>query len=73
MAYAPQQPWILNNTIRSNILFGSVYDEVRYNETITACALDHDISQLPAGHDTEIVSYANLLFFSNFQIIIFRA
>ncbi|KAG0577462.1 hypothetical protein KC19_5G158000 [Ceratodon purpureus] len=54
VAYAPQQPWILNDTIRSNILFGNEFDEVRYNETVTACALDHDIAQLPAGHDTEI-------------------
>jgi ABC-type multidrug transport system fused ATPase/permease subunit len=56
VAYVPQQPWILNDTIRSNILFENKFDENRYNETVTACALDHDIAQLPAGHDTEIVS-----------------
>jgi ATP-binding cassette subfamily C (CFTR/MRP) protein 1 len=56
VAYAPQQPWILNDTIQSNILFGNKFDEERYNATVFACALDHDIAQLPAGHDTEIVS-----------------
>ena len=61
VAYAPQQPWILNDTIRSNILFGNKYDEARYNETVTACALDHDIAQLPGGHDTEIVSVESSL------------
>lgn len=60
VAYAPQQPWILNDTIRSNILFGNKFHEVRYNETVTACALDLDIAQLPAGHDTEIVSISGL-------------
>lgn len=55
-AFAPQQPWILNDTIRSNVLFGNKFDEFRYKETVSACALDHDIAQLPAGHDTEIVS-----------------
>ncbi|XP_024398184.1 uncharacterized protein [Physcomitrium patens] len=53
-AFAPQQPWILNDTIRSNVLFGNKFDEFRYKETVSACALDHDIAQLPAGHDTEI-------------------
>jgi hypothetical protein len=61
VAYAPQQPWILNNTIQSNIVFGSEYDELRYNATITACALDHDIAHFPAGHYTEIVSFSSSL------------
>lgn len=56
MSYAPQQPWIINNTIKNNILFSSSYDETRYNKTISACALDHDIGAMPAGEDTEIVS-----------------
>jgi ABC-type multidrug transport system fused ATPase/permease subunit len=55
VAYVPQQPWILNDTIRSNIFFENTFDEKRYNETVTTCALDHDIAQLPAGHDTKIV------------------
>ena len=60
VAYVPQQPWILNGTVRANVLFGNEFDEVRYNKTITACALDPDIAQLPAGHDTEIVSTSAL-------------
>jgi ABC-type transport system involved in cytochrome bd biosynthesis fused ATPase/permease subunit len=42
VAYVPQQPWILNDTIRSNIFFENTFDEKRYNETVTTCALDHD-------------------------------
>lgn len=55
-AYCPQQPWILNETIRNNITFGEPYDAARYAAVTHACALDHDIANLPGGHDTEIVS-----------------
>ena len=30
VAYAAQESWVQNETIRNNILFGSAYDEVRY-------------------------------------------
>eukprot|EP00850_Spirogloea_muscicola_P011143 SM000068S20575 [mRNA] locus=s68:197067:208001:- [translate_table: standard] len=54
IAYVPQQPWILNDTIQNNILFGSVHKPERYAAVTAACALDHDIAELPAGHETEI-------------------
>jgi ABC-type multidrug transport system fused ATPase/permease subunit len=55
VAYAPQQPWIQNATIRDNILFGLPYDEPRYNKCLTLCCLRADLEQLaPAGDLTEI-------------------
>lgn len=30
VAYAAQESWVENDTIRNNILFGSEYDEARY-------------------------------------------
>lgn len=30
IAYAAQESWVQNETIRDNILFGSPYDEERY-------------------------------------------
>lgn len=30
IAYVSQQPWILNATIRENILFGEMYNEDRF-------------------------------------------
>lgn len=30
IAYVSQQPWILNATIRDNILFGEMYNEDRF-------------------------------------------
>ncbi|MCO5605571.1 hypothetical protein L7F22_059754 [Adiantum nelumboides] len=54
IAYVPQQPWILNDTVRQNIIFTSPFDPEHYQRTIAACALEHDISLFPGGHDTEI-------------------
>lgn len=32
VAYAAQESWVQNETIRDNILFGSPFDEERYNK-----------------------------------------
>jgi ABC-type transport system involved in cytochrome bd biosynthesis fused ATPase/permease subunit len=57
VAYVPQQAWILNDTIRRNVVFGCPYDPERYQRTIAACALVTDISQIDGGHDAEIVCF----------------
>ncbi|KAJ8762659.1 hypothetical protein K2173_010680 [Erythroxylum novogranatense] len=54
VAYVPQISWILNATVRENILFGSQHEPQRYWKTIHVTALEHDLDTLP-GHDlTEI-------------------
>ena len=32
VAYAAQESWVQNETIRNNILFGTPFDESRYNQ-----------------------------------------
>ena len=54
VAYVPQQPFILNATLRENIVFGRPWDVDRYAATISACALGPDIAILDAGDETEI-------------------
>ena len=54
IAYVPQQAWMQNATVESNILFGQSMDVKRYNDIIDACALRSDISILPGGDQTEI-------------------
>lgn len=54
IAYVAQIPWIENATIKSNILFGLPYNEARYRETLTACALTKDLEMLPDGDLTDI-------------------
>ena len=54
VAYAAQQAWIQNATLRDNIMFGQPFDEERYNNVLDACALRPDLLILPAGDMTEI-------------------
>ncbi|KAJ2762873.1 hypothetical protein H4S06_000409 [Coemansia sp. BCRC 34490] len=49
-----QKPWILNDTIRNNILFGRTYDKEHYNRVIEACALAEDIENWTYGDNTLI-------------------
>uniref|UniRef100_A0A7G3AAP6 ABC-type xenobiotic transporter n=1 Tax=Lutzomyia longipalpis TaxID=7200 RepID=A0A7G3AAP6_LUTLO len=44
--YVAQSPWLQRGTIRENILWGSVFDEQRYKNVISACALSEDLTQL---------------------------
>lgn len=53
-SYCSQSPWVVNETLRGNILFGREYDQARYDRVIECCALLDDISVLPAGDMTEI-------------------
>ncbi|CAN6663394.1 ATP-dependent bile acid permease [Trichomonascus vanleenenianus] len=54
VAYCAQQAWLLNDTLRNNILFSSDYDEARYNAVIDACNLRRDLEILDAGDQTEV-------------------
>ncbi|MCJ1399991.1 hypothetical protein MMC11_003194 [Xylographa trunciseda] len=52
VAYCAQQAWLVNDTIKQNILFASPYDEDRYNNVIDACALRRDLEVLDSGDAT---------------------
>ncbi|KAG0224129.1 hypothetical protein BGW42_005307 [Actinomortierella wolfii] len=54
VAYVPQQSWIMNDTLRANILFGNPYDPAFYQATIEACCLQPDFDMLIDGDMTEI-------------------
>jgi len=54
ISYCAQSPWVVNDTLRGNILFGRKYNKERYDEVIEACALLDDLGVLPAGDKTEI-------------------
>ncbi|KAI1314400.1 hypothetical protein EDD11_002226 [Mortierella claussenii] len=53
-AYVPQQAWIINATLKDNILFGAVLDQEKYDQIVHAAGLTPDIDMLPAGDQTEI-------------------
>lgn len=68
IAYCSQQPWIVNGTLRHNIMlfakndnvskgddeFSSHKQEEWFNKVITACCLREDLDVLPAREKTEI-------------------
>lgn len=54
VAYVSQQAWILNDTIRNNILFGLPLDQGRYARALSTVHLTHDLWQFPRGDETEI-------------------
>ncbi|KAL1122347.1 hypothetical protein AAG570_003752 [Ranatra chinensis] len=53
-AYVSQEPWLLNATLKDNILFGEQFVAKRYFNAIYCCNLNDDINMLPGGDDTEI-------------------
>uniref|UniRef100_A0A1A7WFJ8 ATP-binding cassette sub-family C member 5 n=1 Tax=Iconisemion striatum TaxID=60296 RepID=A0A1A7WFJ8_9TELE len=53
-AYVSQQAWILNDSLKENILFGNKYDSDKYNAVLEACCLLPDLAELPYGDMTEI-------------------
>lgn len=52
IAYCAQQPWLVNDTIKQNILFARPYDARRYNSVVDACALRKDFDILQEGDET---------------------
>ncbi|EFX02441.1 ABC multidrug transporter [Grosmannia clavigera kw1407] len=61
VAYAPQIPWMLNDTVRANILMHQEFDAMRYKRVLHACALLYDLEKLDERDLTEVgVNGSNL-------------
>jgi ATP-binding cassette, subfamily C (CFTR/MRP), member 1 len=54
VAYVAQQSWLMNASVKENIVFGHRWDPHFYNQTVNACALADDFRQLPDGDQTEV-------------------
>jgi len=54
VGYASQKPWLLDGSLRDNIVFGRAWRPARYKRVIEATALQPDIDILPDGDVTEI-------------------
>ena len=53
-AYVAQQPWVMNASVKENIVFGHRWDPHFYERTIQACAFADDLKTLPNGDQTEV-------------------
>ena len=56
ISYGSQQPWIMSDTLKNNILFFKELNNEKYNKVISICQLDHDLELLAYGDQTEINS-----------------
>ncbi|KAF2841560.1 hypothetical protein M501DRAFT_928819 [Patellaria atrata CBS 101060] len=52
VAYCAQQAWLVNDTIKENILFAGPWDPKRYQDVIAACSLKRDLEILDDGDQT---------------------
>ncbi|KAI4254372.1 MAG: hypothetical protein LQ352_003132 [Teloschistes flavicans] len=53
-AYVAQQAWVMNASVKENIVFGHRWDPQFYERTVNACALTDDFKTLPDGDRTEV-------------------
>ena len=54
VSYVQQNPWILNQTVKNNILFGEMEDKIRYYRTVKSCQLLKDFLVFEGGDLTQI-------------------
>jgi ABC-type multidrug transport system fused ATPase/permease subunit len=54
IAYCQQTPWLINASVKENILNQSPYDKNWYNRVVWSCGLEEDIEHLPDGDDTTV-------------------
>jgi ATP-binding cassette, subfamily C (CFTR/MRP), member 1 len=56
IAYCGQDAWLLNQSVKENILAFQAYSEDFYQEVVEACQLIEDFRQFPKGDDSIIGS-----------------
>ena len=49
IAFCSQTPWIIDDTVRRNIIGDQDFDEKWYNFAVTSCCLQKDLMRLPLG------------------------
>lgn len=54
VGFVPQEAFLVNDTLKQNVLFGHAFDETRYRRAVTVAQLDADLHELPGGEETEI-------------------
>ena len=56
VSYANQQPWVMTDTVKNNIIFNNPFDEDKYDKIVSVCELENDFVNFPNGDKTEINS-----------------
>ncbi|KAL7922301.1 multidrug resistance-like protein [Trichoderma austrokoningii] len=56
ISWCEQTPWIMNQSIRDNIIGYAHFNQDLYDQTVQACELEEDFRQLPQGDFTVVGS-----------------
>jgi ABC-type multidrug transport system fused ATPase/permease subunit len=56
VSYVPQKPWVMNTTVRDNIVYGARfgYDQARFQDVVNCCGLRLDLKSMPGGETMEV-------------------
>ena len=54
LAYVPQKAWILNDTVRNNIIFKKTFEPERYKTILNICQLKPDLELFKSGDMTQV-------------------
>ena len=54
VVFVSQKPWIMNETLKKNILFGIPFNQHRYEKTLKLSCLEEDLKELDKGDKTVI-------------------
>ncbi|KAJ7147409.1 P-loop containing nucleoside triphosphate hydrolase protein [Mycena crocata] len=54
VSYAAQESWVMNDTIKNNILFNAPMDTERYKKVLHQCCLERDLELFDAHDETEV-------------------
>jgi len=52
--FCSQDPWIIHETIRNNIVLQNTFDQDKYNQCIELTQLNNDLKEFPLGDQVEI-------------------
>ena len=56
LSYFSQQPWVITDTVKNNIIFNNEFIEDKYREVVSVCELENDFHEFANGDKTEINS-----------------
>ena len=60
-AYYSEEPWIMNASIKDNIIMGRTFNPELYSEVLKLVCLEDDISHMPNGDETIISERGNTI------------
>ncbi|GMR57483.1 hypothetical protein PMAYCL1PPCAC_27678, partial [Pristionchus mayeri] len=61
VALVSQQTWLMNTSVKENILFGREFEAEKYQKIVEVCELEHDFAVIAKGDQTIVGENGSLL------------